>query len=370
MENFKKVAEDSIEVEGTVPVKGTRKITQSIFGEEKPLTKREMEDLAKKIARNEKKNARRTFNREFQTELKKISEEKKAAAALAREQNPDAGVPKNKSQLRTIEIRDNAAAEGTILTIEEAGLIKREENIQKQIVTPIQGLHYFRTLEARVGRKGMYIILAAKVIWIIKPSCPMPPSARPYQVRVKQLIKAQTDDDGGYFSTPFSGLTTLGTKNGLLLTAIENKMGSEAILAAMAVVKIPLDLLIAYVLALCLADQTNAAAIIASAGMAAVKEKAVNTKPELTLKQGATGVIKLNSLAAKYNGKRCTATYYWQYGLMVAGVLVWYDLPDTNVSRTTATGMPTGVAVFFRRAYMTTRGGRSPWSAPKPISPV
>ena len=197
----------------------------------------------------------------------------------------------------------------------------------------------------------------------------MPASPRPYQVQVKALIKAQTDNVGGWFATPFSGLALLGTDNGLLLTAIENKVGSEAILAKMAVVKITLDLLIAFVLALCLADQTNAAAIIESAGMVAVKETPKNVKKDFTVAQGGSGEAKLGSLAGKYNGKRCPTTYYWQYGLMVAGVLTWYDLPETvDNCKTIATGMPTGVAVFFRKRTRTNRGGLSAWSEMKSIS--
>ena len=44
---------------------------------EKPLTKKEMERLTKKLVKDEKKNAERAFNREFELELKKEREDKK-----------------------------------------------------------------------------------------------------------------------------------------------------------------------------------------------------------------------------------------------------------------------------------------------------
>jgi hypothetical protein len=120
------------------------------------------------------------------------------------------------------------------------------------------------------------------------------------------------------------------------------------------------DLLIAYVNQLCLADQTNALAIIEAAGMLPWKQKAKNTKPDFSITQGASGQIILNSLAGKIDGKRVPTTYYWQYGLMVGGVIVWTDLPETvNRCKTIAVGMPINTVVYFRKATLTTKGGMS-----------
>jgi hypothetical protein len=105
--------------------------------------------------------------------------------------------------------------------------------------------------------------------------------------------------------------------------------------------------------------------------MEPVKQKAKNTKPDFSIKQmEATGSIQLISLAGKFNLKRVPTTYYWQYGLMVAGVMVWYDLPDTvNECKTIATGMSTTQSVSFRKATSSKKGGRSVWSPPIAISP-
>jgi hypothetical protein len=331
----------------------------------------------KKIAEREEKyriiNSENILNKMLHEKAVENFEKKQEFEKMLVEKKVYVYKPLNKSQLRTLEIIEEYAEMGIVITKEEAGMIKKEEQIVKKIIYPVQGIHYFKTLEERVGTRGMYIILMA-VIWIIKAACPMPENSRAYQIKSVALAKAQTDNTLGYFTVPFAGLALMITNNGLLLAAIVAFEGGTgnigAVEAAMAVVKKSVDLLVIYVNSLCLANQANAVAIILAAEMVVVKQKPKNTKADFSIAQGATGEIKLVSLAAKFNGKRCPATYYWQYGLMVAGVLVWYDLPETvNRCKTTATGMPLGVAVFFRKRIRTNGGGLSGWSVVKSISP-
>jgi len=283
--------------------------------------------------------------------------------------------PLNKSQLETIRILEDAEKMGILLTPKEVRMIKKERRIQAKIVHPMQEVRYFNILEERVGRRGMCIILMA-VIWIIKARCPMSRNARKYQLKAVALAKAQSDNTLGYFDPAFDGLDTMIESNGLMLTVIKNyekhngSATTEDVTAAKALVKISVDALIFYVNSLCIKDQKNSLSIIANAGMIPRKQRAKNTKADFSLKHGASGEIILTSLAAKFNGKKVHATYYWQYGLMIEGVLTWFDLPETmNQCKTTATGMPIDVTVYFRKSIQTKKGGRGDWCDKLGISP-
>ena len=117
-----------------------------------------------------------------------------------------------------------------------------------------------------------------------------------------------------------------------------------------------------YVTKLCRDNPEKMPEILAAAGMIERKPRAKNTKADFSLKYGATGEIILISRAGKFNGKKVTTTYYWQYGLMIDGVLTWFDLPDTvNQCKTTATGMQVDELVYFRKSLRTTKGGRTDW---------
>ena len=277
----------------------------------------------------------------------------------------------NRSQKKTIEIRSEFEKRGEILTDAQVRMIKKEGKLMKNIKGVSQAVHYFKTLEERVGTRGMQIILLA-VIWIIKARCPMPEkNPRAYWLKSVKLANLQTLNAQGYFIPAFGGLATMILSNTALLTAItkfeaKNGTGSaEAVAAAQAVVKISVDLLIAYVNVLCLADQTNALAIIEAAGMLSWKQKAKNTKPDFSVTQGASGEIILNSLAGKIDDKRVPTTYYWQYGLMTGTEIKWFDLPETvNRCKTTAIGMPIDTIVSFRKATRTTKGGMSVYCTP------
>jgi len=277
----------------------------------------------------------------------------------------------NRSQKESIEIRSEFEKRGEILTDAQVRMVKKEGKLMRNIKSGSQAVHYFNTLQERVGTRGMQIILLA-VIWIIKAKCPMPEqNPRAYQLKSVSLASLQTLNAQGYFIPPFPGLATMILNNTAMLTAIvkfeaKNGTGStEAVAAAQAVVKISVDLLIVYVNQLCLADQTNALEIIEAAGMLSWKQKAKNTKPDFSVKQGASGEVILTSLAGKIDKTRVPTTYYWQYGLMVGTELIWYDLPETvNRCKTTALGMPINTIVSFRKATRTTKGGMSVYCTP------
>ncbi len=336
---------------------------------------REIIDSSKKLVKNEKANIARAENKMREVLMKQIRDEKKELEKLLKETKSCLYGTKNQSQRETDEILETGKRMGLALTPKDARMIKRELKSLTAAGSQNSMAHALKTMEQRVGKRGTIFILMS-VIWIIKAACPMPANASAYQVKAKALATIQTADAAGYFSPAFSGLALLITNTSDLFDAIEafeaddGTGSSEAVEAAVALVKISIDLLVAYVNKLCLADQTNASAIIAAAGMKEVHKKPKNVKPDFSIEQGATGEVKLTSLAGKFGGKRVATNYYWQYGLKAGITMTWINLPDTvNRCKTTATGMPIDTVVFFRKATRTARGGLSPWSAPIAISP-
>jgi len=361
----------------SVEVKSPEKGIERVVGTMKSKTDRELFTEGRLRVKYEKKDAKKVANKivaEFnqrkndeKAELEKICAEKKCVVMKG----------KNKSKVATERIIEEGALMGVEVSVEDARLVKKEIRLQEKIVTNGQAVHYFKTMEQRVGaqKKGLIIIL---VIWIIKAKCPMPVPAMAYQIKAKALAAAQTADTLGYFIVPFPGLALMITHVGDLLTAIE-AFEDPALIgtlvdveAAVALVKISVDALIAYVNTKTIVNQTLAPSIIENAGMEQVKEKAKNTKADFTVRQGeGTGNIVLTSLAGKFNNKPVNTTYYWQYGLMTPTGMQWYDLPDTiNQCTTIATGMSTTQSVSFRKSTFTKKGGRSAWSPPIAISPA
>jgi hypothetical protein len=339
----------------------------------RPKSSKEIDKSLKKDIKNMEINVKRIQNKYREEKLIEDKEIKREFDKMCKEKKVYVPEKLNKSKMETIRIIEQGAANGVVITVSQARMIKKENRIMDNIKTQKQAIIYFQTLEGRVGTKGMHIILMA-VIWIIQAKNPMPKAARPYYDRSVALANAQTNNLQGFFSPAFSGLALLITRNGLLDTAIEafeakNGTGSaRAVEAAVAKCKISVDLLVAYINSLCIANQTDALAIIASALMLPIKKKTTGAKPDFGIKQGATGEIQLTSLAGSFNGKRCPTTYYWQYGLMVAGVMTWYDLPETvNRCKTVATGMSLTQETFFRKRTRTTNGGLSAWSAVESI---
>ena len=368
-----KKTDGKMPVEVKSPEKGIERVVDSV----KSKSNRELNTVGRLRVKYEKMDAEKIINKEIADENKIKKDERNAEKKLVKEGKACSWKPKNKSQLDTIRIIKEGAMIGQDVTIEDARMAKREIRLQEKIVTNGQAVHYFKTIDERVGsqKKGLIIIL---VIWIIKAKCPMPVPARAYQIKAQALAQAQTDDTLGYFIIAFPGLAVMITNVGDLLTAIEafenpNLIGTLVdVEAAIALVKISVDELIAYVNTKTIVNQTLAPSIITNAGMEEVKEKAKNTKADFTVRQGeGTGNVILTSLAGKYNLKRVPTTYYWQYGLMTPVGMVWYDLPDTiNECKTIATGMKTDQSVSFRKATKTKRGGRSAWCTPIAISPA
>jgi len=339
------------------------------------LSNRKMNSIKRMIDKKERINADKIRNQEMEIERKILKTARLEYDDFLMANDFAVHKPWNKSQLETIKIIENAAKMGIELTEKEVRKIKKELRIQAKIVHPVQRIKYLNTLGERVGSRGVPIILLA-MIKLIKARCPMPRNYRKFQLKAVKLAKAQTDDIFGFFSDPFDGLDQMIEDTGTLFTEIENYEANngtgslERVKRAIYEVKLSVAALVVYVNKLCRADQENSLAIIAAAGMIQRKPRAKNTKADFSLKHGATGEIILISLAAKINGKKVTATYYWQYGLMIEGVLTWYDLPDTiNQCKTTATGMPKNITVFFRKSVRTKKGGRSKWCKEIGISP-
>src|ERR1017187_3350456 len=339
---------------------------------QKSLTRKELGTIERIKFKNEKTNADKIINKAINDERE---ETKKRFVDYANGGWLMTGEKINKSKQETLDIIEIGKEMGITYSKEDVRLIKQERRIQEKIIYPVQGVHYFKTLEQRVGTRGMYIVLMA-VIYVIQGRADMPKSPRAYHDKVTTMATAQSGNVSGFFTTPFPGNATMVTKNGLLDTAIvnyedDNGTGSTAMIeAAMAVIKIQVDLLAAFINTMCIANQTDAVAIIVAAKMTVIKQKPKGTKADFSVTKGAAGEVKLVSLAGNIGGKRVPTTYYWQYGLMVAGTLVWYDLPETvNQCKTTATGMPSGITVMFRKATRTKKGGLSAWSAAIGITP-
>ena len=352
-----------------------------VVDEVKPKSDKEKKKLAAIVVKNEKKNAERAFNKAKEAEKKTTKKESNAKKTeiekLSNETNPMAGKKKNKSQVASEVIIKEADERGFKLSEEDVRLVKSERKIREKIVHPAEALHYFKTIEQRIGSKATYIILITDVVPLIQAKCPMPVNSTAYLKKAKILLKAQVDDTFGFFLVPFPGLATFTTHIGDLATAIQNFIdddgtgNTETIEAAVKLVQVSVDALLVYVNGICRGNQVEALAIIAAAKMQVVKQREKGKKKDFGIKLGAaSGSVILTSLAGKVGKNRVPTTYYWQYGLMVGTELIWYNLPDTtDECSTTATGMPINVTVAFRKRTKSKRGGLSDWCTPLYISP-
>jgi hypothetical protein len=113
----------------------------------------------------------------------------------------------------------------------------------------------------------------------------------------------------------------------------------------------------AYVQQLCDATPDKAAAIAQAATMR-LRNPKPRHKSDLTVKQLASGVVKLVAKATT-GGK----AHDWQYS--ADGGKTWIDVPSTTRSTTTITGLQPGVVVHFRKRVIS-KTGVSPW--PDPVS--
>jgi len=352
-----------------------------VVDEVKPKSDKEKKKLAAIGVKNKKINAEKAINKAKAAEIKTAKDESDAKKAvleqLCRVNNLVAGKKKNKSQVATEKIIEEGEENGFKLTADSVRIIKSERKIREMIVHPAQAVQYYKTLEQRIGSGATYIILVMDVVPLIQAKCPMPENATAYLKKAKILLKAQVDNTFGYFTPPFAGLTVFTTDIGDLATAIQNFIdddgtgNTETIEAAVKLVQVSIDALLVFVNSVCRGNQVDALAIIAAAKMQVAKQREKGKKPDFSIKLGAaSGSVILTSLAGKVGKNRVPTTYYWQYGLMVGGVLVWTDLPDTtDECTTTATGMPINVAVAFRKRTKSKKGGLSDWCTPLYISP-
>jgi len=233
---------------------------------------------------------------------------------------------------------------------------------------------YFKTfLRMNDGERKTMIILTAKVIQTIRAKLDMPKNHILYKDKSINMAEVQTLNTKGYFTDAFDGLALWITRNGVLALALKNRsLGTgttQQVRDARADVKKSLDLFLQYLNELIKEDQDNAEEIIHTALCVLVKlyKRAIK---DFEIKQGpGAGSIILISAAAMIDGKRVAALYRWQWGVMIDGKIVWYDLDSTPKHRTIAINMPLETAVFFRKAVTTTKGGAGKFCKEKCITP-
>jgi hypothetical protein len=138
-------------------------------------------------------------------------------------------------------------------------------------------------------------------------------------------------------------------------TALSRAKGSVEVRdAKLAIVRNDLENLKTYVQSVAaLAAPADAAAIIASAGLA-VRKVTLHDKPALAAKQGSvTGTV---NLAAKATAKR--ASYIWQYS---TDQKTWINVPPTLKSKAGIPGLTAGTQYYFRFQAVT-KTGVGDWS--------
>jgi hypothetical protein len=176
---------------------------------------------------------------------------------------------------------------------------------------------------------------------------------------------ALTLNQNGFYGTPFTEL-------GLLWDNIDDYDQARTDLAAKKVkaatkntakvaLKKTLDLALAYINALAKDLPESSLEIISGACMVVIEKGGIRKRAVTVKKLNAVGEFKLGTMAAMIDGKRTNAIYYWQYGIMVDGKKVWFDLDETQVANTIAKGMSTTVMTWYRGRNKTTKGGMTPW---------
>lgn len=162
-------------------------------------------------------------------------------------------------------------------------------------------------------------------------------------VYANHIVQAMTKN--AHFPTPTPPLATVTTDIQVLeaaeVTAKHHAKG-DAQARDLALTKVVSDIhgLGAYVQSVADANEAEAAAIIASAGMG-THPHGVHAKPELAAHMGPGGLVILRALAA---GKH--AAYEWQ--MSTDAGKTWTALPVTNKANTTVSGLAIGATVAFR----------------------
>jgi len=124
--------------------------------------------------------------------------------------------------------------------------------------------------------------------------------------------------------------------------------------AKLATLKTDLENLKSYVQTVAdMANPTNAASIVESAGMT-VRKITLHDKPALAVKQGSvSGTVTLASKAAAHR-----AAYGWQYS---TDQKTWTSTPETLQAKTGVSGLTAGTTYYFRVQALT-KTGEGDWS--------
>jgi hypothetical protein len=221
-------------------------------------------------------------------------------------------------------------------------------------------------------RKIAHIILVSASVKIIKAKLGMPKGEWEYLAQSRLMRAAINTNTLTFFTPAFASLAAWDTQNNALnsaLTAIRNKVSGAAGMKTTAMTNLSATLkkALAYVNGLCLDSQINAEAIIGAAFMQMTLTGTRVTK-SITVKQTTdSGSVECKCPAAKFEGKRVTATY--EKGYSKDGGATWIDLPAIAKCKIVATGLTLGVPVIFRSRVTTTKGGTTTWVISQPITP-
>jgi len=186
------------------------------------------------------------------------------------------------------------------------------------------------------------------------------PKAVPALIKAGQAISSSMTGNA-HFPSPNPALTALNTSLAALDTAeTATKTRTQGTVATRNAARLQLltDLHAAgaYVQQIADANPEQAAAIIASAGMA-VRKPTTRAKPTFSVRQGPTsGTVKLAARAAALR-----ASYEWEWS--GDGGKTWTLVPPTLQAKTSVSGLPVGTSVQFRYRAVT-KTGAADWSQP------
>ena len=246
-------------------------------------------------------------------------------------------------------------------------LIKKERKVFAKIESINEVHHYFRTVSERPEGRATYLILMATVL-TIRGKLDMPGNASAFKDKSIAMAKVQTDNTSGYYAVAFAGLALWITRNGTMDTQVKAKLAGTGtatlVKAARVQVKLSLNLFIAYLNGLALANQTLAVSIIETALCLVWKTPVYTPEKDFSVTLGpGTGVATLNSSKIKIDSKNVKNTFEFQVGYPVGGVIVYDTISAGGDKKIVVPDLPL-VSTTFRKRVTTKKGGTTPWCTP------
>lgn len=376
----KEVARPKIATEGIISKTAERRLKKRTAALKQLESEAVQKIISKEIKEIKKSRKKRLKNEGWKTiKVKKAKQE-----VELNEMDIEVMVPQKRSRYKKLSKSQKLSnkyrrqlrkqfGEKFVITDEEMRIYKRGKKNLFSINNSVEAILFFSTVDQLPNNSFKKMIILAITVWTIKAKLAMPNKKLAFKQRSIDMAQVQTLNVSGYFTVAFTGLALWITRNSALDLAIQKQeLGTgtaAAYITARRNVKLSLNLFLIYLNGLALADQVHAEDMITIALCEVTKVPTTN-KQDFGIRQGiASGSIVLTALKAVIDGKKVSAIYYWQYGLMVDGNLVWTDLPETDTSKTIATGMGLGVTTYFRMRYKTKKGGMTDWFGPLDISP-